>query len=271
MVTTSETIAAMYSPPVDPPKSDPAPEPKEAAKAEAEHKPEKNRFQERISELVDKRKEAEAKAEAAERKAGDLEARLKALEARPEPVKQENAKPVRSTYTDDEKYIEDLAEWKANETLAKREKEANEARAKATQTQVVETWQSRMQVAMAEIEDYAEVVGKSETVLPGHLHQAIIESEAGPHLAYYFAKHPDEAKRYAAMTPTTGLRQLGKLEDKLMEPEPAPAKKPTPAAVEISKAPPPITTVRDSTPITSSTGSPNFDEYRRRRLAEKQR
>lgn len=271
-VVTSETIAAMYSTP-DQAKTDATQveaKPEDAKKAEEakpnEDKPQdgkKNSFQERITELVAKRKEAEAKAEAAERQRQDLEERLKRLEAQPEPAKAE-PKPARAQFTSDDEYIEALTEWKADQAIAKREQEQAEARQKSAQEELASSWAKRQKAAMKEIEDYAEVIGKSEVSLPGHLHQAILESDIGPHLAYYFAKHPDEAKRFAGMTPTSALRNLGKLEDQLADVQDVEPRKPS---VEISKAPAPIKPVKEVAP--ASPGSPkSFEEYRAKREAE---
>jgi hypothetical protein len=274
-VETSETIAAMYSAP-DPAKKDAPSEPeaKEEAKADPEtkapeakpHDGKKNSFQERISELNAKRKEAEAKAEAAERARGELEERLKRLEAQPAPTKEE-PKPVKSAFSNDDDYIDALTSWKADQAIAKREREQAEARAKEAQESVATAWAKRQKLAMAEIDDYSDVIGKSEVVLPGHIHQSILESEVGPQLAYYFAKHPEEAKRFASMTPTSALRQLGKLEDQLADVEEVQTKKP---AVEVSKAPAPIKPVKDSGPIVAGSAK-SFEEYRAKRQAESRR
>lgn len=262
-VTTSESIAAMYATPAT---EEPA---KEEAQAEA--RPEssdskergKNRFQERISELVEKRRAAETEAERVKRENAELRANLEALNARAEQLKDE-PKPSRSHYANEDDYIDALADWKAQAALAKREQEHAEARLKAHQEQLTETWKRNQEKAKAEIDDYADVIAKSEIMLPGHIHQAIFESEVGPHLAYYFAKHPDEVKRFASMSATTALRQLGKLEDKLLDDEPD--EKPAPT-IEKSKAPPPITPVRDGRALDPGPAK-SFDEYRARRRAE---
>lgn len=262
-VETSETIAAMYSgtpPKVEAPKDE---QPPKDENGNGGQEGKKNRFQERISELVEKRREAESKAERAEREMQEMRARLEALQAQPEPAKQE-PKPTRDAFSTEDDYIEALTEWKAGQAIAKREQETREAQARRHQEELAAQWKRNQEKAKAEIDDYAEVVGKSEVVLPGHLHQAIIESEIGPHLAYYFAKHPDEAKRFAAMSATTALRQLGKLEDRMME---EPDKKPEPV-IEKSKAPPPVTPVKDGRALDPGPAK-SFEEYKARRLAER--
>jgi hypothetical protein len=274
---TSETIAAMYSTP-DPAKQGDSQESVGTA-AKAADKPEeggkdgkRNRVQERISELVHKRREAEAKAEAAERSKTELEARLKALEVRAAPG-DVAPRPERNAFADDEQFIEALSEWKADAAIRKREKQQEQAQAQAAQTALERKWAERQERVRAEVDDYAEVISASKVNLPTHMHQAILESDQGPYLAYYFAKHPEEAKRFEAMTPTTALRQLGKLEDALEaddEPVPTPVARKTSPAVEISKAPPPIRQVRETASAIPGPAK-NFEDYRAQRLAQRRR
>jgi hypothetical protein len=272
-VVTSETIAAMYSgapPTAEPPKDEPKDAPKDEIhgdgdKGEKRKKP----ISERMSELVSQRKAAETEAQQAKRESAELRARLEAMSAQAAPVKEE-PRPDRSKFANDEEYIEAVAEWKADQRLAKREREQAEAKAKAEREQLATNWQKAQERAKAEIDDYEAVIKASDVQLPGHLHQAILESDVGPHLAYYFAKHPDEAKRFADMSATTALRQLGKLEDRLADDsddEPAPKASPTPA-VEKSKAPAPITPVKDGRAVDPGPAN-SFDEYRARRRAER--
>lgn len=276
-VVTSETIAAMYSgapPTAEPPKDEPKDESKDETHGDGDkgEKRAKKPISERMSELVSQRKAAETEAQQAKREAAELRARLEAMSAQAAPVKEE-PRPDRSKFANDEEYIEAVAEWKADQRLAKREQEQAEARAKAEREQLVKGWQTAQQRARAEIDDYDEVIKASDVNLPGHLHQAILESDVGPHLAYYFAKHPDEAKRYNAMSPTKALRELGRLEDRLAEDadDDQPATKPSPKAeIETSKAPPPTARVKDARAVDPGPAK-SFEEYRARRHAEMKR
>jgi small-conductance mechanosensitive channel len=274
-VVTSETIAAMYSgapPKAEPPKEEPegdAPGAQPGADGDKGEKRAKKPISERMSELANKRREAETRAQQAEREAAELRAKLDAMSARAEPVKEE-PRPDRTKFANDEEYIEAVAEWKADQRLAKRERDQAEAQAKAEREQLVNRWKAAQERAKAEIEDYETVIKASDVQLPGHLHQAILESDIGPHLAYYFAKHPDEAKRFAGMSATTALRQLGKLEDRLAEDadDEPPRKAASSPAVETSKAPAPVTPVKDGRAVDPGPAG-SFDEYRARRRAEK--
>jgi hypothetical protein len=262
----------------EPPKEAPKDEPKPAAEGETGNdgdsgeKRKKKPISERMSELVNQRKAAESDAQQAKRERDELRARLEAATARAEPVKEE-PRPDRTKFASDEDYIEAVAEWKADQRLAKREREQAEAQAKTERDQLVKNWQKAQERARVEIEDYDEVIKASDVNLPGHLHQAILESDIGPHLAYYFASHPDEAKRYSAMTATRSLRELGKLEDRLADDAddaPAPQKAAPTPAVEKSKAPAPTTPVKDGRSVDPGPAK-SYDEYRTRRQAEKKR
>lgn len=273
VLVTSETIAAMYAPQAK--EAEPEDKSKEESKADTgsdgQQEGKKNRFQERISELVDKRRAAESEAESAKREASELRAKLESLAVRAEPVKEE-ARPARNQFTDEDEYTDAVAEWKATQVLAKREREHVEAQMQRQQDELANNWKRNQEKAKAEIDDYAEVLGKSDIMLPGHIHQALLESDVGPHLAYYFASNPDEAKRFAAMSPTSALRQLGKLEDRLLEDEAPAPKTETKAkpAPEVSKAPAPVVPIKDGRALDPGPAK-SFDEYRTRRAAEKKR
>jgi hypothetical protein len=275
-VVTSETIAAMYSgapPTAEPPKDEPkAGEPGEVhGDGDKGEKRAKKPFSERLSEVISQRKAAETEAQQAKREAAELRARLEAMTAQAAPVKEE-PRPSRDKFASDEEYIEAVAEWTADKRLAKREQEQAEARAAAEREQLVKGWQKAQQRARAEIDDYDKVIEASDVKLPGHIHQAILESDIGPHLAYYFAKHPDEAARYKAMSATKALRELGRLEDRLAEDtDDTPVPKPSPKIeVEKSKAPAPITPVKDGRAVNLGPAQ-SFEEYRARRRAEMKR
>lgn len=262
---TSETIAEMYAP-----AGKIEAEPEVKIEPKAEEKPPKNRVQERIGELITKRDAESKRADAEKVRADALETQireLKAAQAQPEAIK-ETGRPQRGTFANEEEFEDALGSWHAERILAKREREQHEARQKASEAELVETWQQRVTRAIEEIPDYADTIRKSEVILPGHIHRAILESESGPALAYYFAKHPSEAKRYSDMTPTAALRGIGKLEDKLTAEEDEitiPVKK---AVVEVSRAPVPINPVRDAGGIADQRPK-DFESYRAKREAER--
>jgi len=265
-VSTQETVLAKLNPSEAASKPPESKDPAEQVK-DGESKPKKSPH-ERIQELANKRREAEAKADAAERKAAELEARVLSLQANAQPIA-ESAKPMRSQYATDDDYIEALSDYKAKQAIREREEQQAKARADAEQAEVAEAWSKRQEAAMKRLPDYADVIGKSEVNIPAHIHQALLESEQGPDIAYYLASYPDEAKRIVQMKPLAAIKRIAALERDLMELEAEPEDKPTPKVVEKSKAPPPIETIKSAP--SSGGSSSSFEEYKRRREAEKRK
>lgn len=243
----------------------------ETNKDEGNQKPKKTP-NERFQELANKRREAEAEADAAKREAAELRAKVQALEAGAKPM-EAAVKPLRSQYASDDDYIEALTDWKTRETLAKREQEQAQARADAEQAEVADQWSKRQEKVMKTLPDYAEVIGKSEVGIPAHVHQAILESDQGPQIAYFLALHPDEAKRIAQMKPLAAVKRIASLERDLSDidaEDDKPAKesaKETPKPQK-SKAPEPIETIKSAS-ASSGASSSDYEEYKRRRQAEK--
>jgi hypothetical protein len=270
-VQTQDSVLASLTPQKaasEPTEAEKAPE--EASKKEVE-KP-KQTASERIQELAAKRKEAEAKADAERRRADELEARLAAMSANAKPLEAQ-AKPLRSQFATDDDYIEALSDWKAKEAIAEREKQQAQARAEAEAAETAAAWSKRQEAAMKRLTDYADVIGKSEVNVPEVVHQAILESEQGPEIAYFLALHPAEAKRIAQMKPIAAVKRIAALERDLADldrddaPTSTEAKAPD---VQKSKAPPPIEPVRSSA-SSSSSSTNDFESYKRKREAEKRK
>ena len=247
----------------------------EAAKASQDLKPDdkpgegdqkpKKTAQDRIMDLVNKNRDTSAKAVEAEDRAQRLEAELTVLRAQAKPMEATD-KPSRSQFVSDDDYIEALTDWKADSAVAKREQQQREAQMMAEQADVASQWDKRQQTAIESIKDYAEVIGASDIHIPTYVHQAMLESEQGPEIAYYLALHPEEAKRIAAMKPLAAIRRITDLERDLagLDIDAAP-KKPVSESPKKSRAPEPITPVRG---IAAANTGPTTDyaEYRRRRL-----
>lgn len=233
---------------------------------EGEHPKGKKSPQERIREAIDRRNKAEREASEARREAAELRARMEAMEARATPM-QEPEKPDRAKFPDDEQYIEALADWKARKAIAAREREQVQARMNAEAQEIASNWSKRQEQAIKEIPDYAEVLGAADIQIANHVQQAIVESEIGPQLAYYLALNPDEVKRLNAMRPVAALRHMVELEKELREDTPEATPKEEPAKPPKSKAPEPISPVKEA-PAANPGKAESFEEYRRRRKAQ---
>lgn len=201
-----------------------------------EARPKKGKIAERISELSARARAAEERASAAERERD-------ALKAKTEPKPEPDGKPKPKDYTDTDKYIEDLAEWKVNARLAARDKEAAEKAQKDAQEKAVKEWQKRVGEVKKELPDYADVLASADDLsVSDEVRDAIIESEVGPRVLYHLAQNPDLVEALNEMSKSAALRTIGKLESKF---EKAPeAEKPKMKAVKV--APEPITPVKNT-------------------------
>lgn len=242
----------------EPPKAAPT---EEVAKLEAEEaKPEtpparKQAIRERLSELTEQKKTAQAetakereRAEKAERELADLRAKQVVAP----PAAEEPKAPNRADFATDEAYEDARIDYRADQRLVARDKANAEAQAKAQGERVVATYNERLAVVKAEIPDYeARIAPVAELRIPPYIADSIYESEVGPRLPLYFGDHPEEAKRIIALPPLAALREIGKIEAMLEDTKPAkpaaaPAKPAVQPAVAVSQAPPPISPLKPS-------------------------
>lgn len=263
-VTTLDDLLTKAAP-VDPPKADPEPKGEDADKAKDEPKPKKG-FNERIAEVIAQRKVAEEEAARAKRETEELRAKLESLSVKAEPT-EPGDKPQRTKFASDDEYIEALADWKAKQAIAAREKAQAEAQARAEFETIERAWNKQCEAAKAELDDFEEAIGAAEVTISDVLVTALKESEYGAKLLYFLAKHPDELRQMNRLRPIAAVKHLAKLEAELMSPGETTDK---PKPVERSKAPEPISPVKQ-TPDTGRRANESFEEYRARRQAERKK
>lgn len=154
----------------------------------------------------------------------------------------DDLEPQIDKYTDYNKYSRDLVRWEVRQ--AQREAAAADQRRQAEQAErgKVETWQTRLTSAAAELPDFDAVAFKPTLSVTRVMGDAIMDSELGPQLLYHLGSHPEEAARISKLAPVSQIRELGKLEASLAKPEASAAAtdEETPQTSAISKAPAPI-------------------------------
>jgi hypothetical protein len=194
---------------------------------EKQPKPGKNSFERKMDRLYKTAAEQKARADF-------LERQLEELKPKPE-VKPDGLRIEDFDY-DVEKYAE--AKAKAAESAAiKRYQEEGQAKTQKQQMQqLTETWESGVSKSESKYDDFHDVVGDLKPGSPVII--AIMQAENGPDIAYYLGKNIQEAQRIAKLDPITAVREIGRLEAKLLA-EPVKAKEP-------SKAPSPIEPVTGS-------------------------
>lgn len=215
--------------------------------------------QKRIDRAVRQKYEAEARA-------NELERRLQQLEQQPKQPAQTRSEgePRIEQFENIEDYVSAKAAYVADQriqhTLTARERAMAEANAQAAQHKSEENWNKRVQLATAEMPDFADVVSSSDIIFnePAVL-QAIQESDIGPRIAYYLASNPDEADDIAQLRGSAAIRAIGRIEAKLEMSKANTTKAPTPIEPTGTKA----RAVKSPNEMTDS----EFAAWRKRHIA----
>jgi hypothetical protein len=205
-----------------------------------EEKKQNPKLEKRFSELTRQRKEAEAKVK-------ELEERLAAKESirEPQSAPESNRKPTPDDFKDAFEYAEALADWSAEQALARREKEVKQKEVEAKRETVIQTWQQKLEATKAELPDYEVMVASSDVKVNDTVRDAILESDVGPRILYELASDDELAEKLTGLTTAGALKLIGKLEAQFEKTEePVKAEKKTVAAK--SKAPEPIRPLRST-------------------------
>jgi hypothetical protein len=195
---------------------------------------------------------------AAEKRAEDLEQKLKALQ--PGDKSKGDGAPKPEDFKTNAEYIDAMVEYK----FLKKERDEAQKRYDESQAKLQAEFIDRLNVARKELPDFDEVVGDADIDVVPHIASYIAESELGPKLGYHFAKHPDELTRIQKLSPIRAIAELGKLESRLETPEPKADAKVEAKEPKLSKAPSPIAPVDTSskTVVTKDPAKMTFQELR---------
>jgi hypothetical protein len=230
---------------------------------ETEEKKQNPKLEKRFSELTRQRKEAEAKVK-------ELEERLAARESIQEPqtAPEGNRKPTPDDFKDAFEYAEALADWSAEQALARREQEVRQKEVEAKRATVIQTWQEKLDATKAEIPDYEVMVASSSVSVNDTVRDAIVESDVGPRILYELASNDELAEKLGSMTTASALKLIGKLEAQFEKTEePAKAEKKTVAAK--SNAPEPIRPLRSTGGVAEVSLDGNDIPYQQWKAARK--
>ena len=261
----SPTAATVEETPVEPAAEKGQSEPRLAedeATGTEEKKP-NPKLEKRFSELTRQRKEAEAKIK-------ELEGQLAAKESfrAPNQESEGSQKPTPDDYQDAFKYAEALAEWSAEQALAKREKEVKQKEVEAKRETVIQTWQQKLESTKAELPDYEEMVASSNVSVNDTVRDAIIESDVGPRILYELASDDEMAEKLSTMTTAGALKLIGRLEAKFEKTE-APAKAERKTVAAKSNAPEPIRPLRSTGGVAEVSLDGNDIPYQQWKAARK--
>ena len=245
-------------------------QPETEAKERKRNRSVERRFQNLRNKLNDK-----------DREIGRLQGRLEAMEEQmagsraqePKPP----AKPQRDDFDTEDAYIDAMIDYRLNDSveprveraLSQRDTASREQSQKAHVDSLQEAYLERLADAQGRYDDYDEVVQGSDIEVSGEMQMALLESEMGPDLVYYFASNPKEAQRVNRLSPASMGRELAKIEQKLEggNKEPDDAQPPTGR----ESAPRPIEPVRgtNGVAVESTRAQKDYRTYRQKRMAGK--
>lgn len=250
--------------------------------------------QKRIDKAVKAQREAERRAEEAERKLQATQAPQPAKETVAQPETSELKPPVKPNINDpkyagtdgwdkhkadEDKYIEELIDYKSKAAVAEDRKQRAEEATKAKQAEVekarVQQWNESDEAAKAAHDDYEDtfksfaedVVAGKRKAFGNELLGALIESDAKAELAYHLIKNPDDFELLQS-TPSHRLGYvLGKIEAKLnLKAEPKPVPEPKKEAKALPK--PPEAVKGNATAGSGPSEEDSAEEWARKRNAQ---
>lgn len=129
-----------------------------------------------------------------------------------------------------EKYSDDKHAFKAAQQAQKAAKEQRESEYR----KVIGAHEDREDAARERYDDYEQVVRNPKLRITNPMADAMFHADNGPDIAYHLGKNPKEAERIAELSPVAQVKEIGKLEAKLLA---------EPPAKKASAAPPPISPV----------------------------
>jgi len=132
-------------------------------------------------------------------------------------------------------FNKDLIAWELKRKEILDENKAKKAEAQKASMTKVEKYKSQVAEAREVHKDFDEALNDYDGPTSPELHAAILDSDQGAEVAYYLAKHPEEAERMRGMNTGDLYRFIGKIEARIES-----GKVKEAPAVKTTKAPPPI-------------------------------
>lgn len=146
--------------------------------------------------------------------------------------------PPAEQFESTEAYADALATQKAEQLLAQRE-------AQKQQAELLEAYHDREEQAREKYDDFEQVAYNPKLPITQVMAETIRASDVGPDVAYYLGANPQEAARISKLSPFLQAKEIGKIEVKLTD---------SPPTRKTSSAPAPIK------PVTArASGNPAYD------------
>lgn len=200
----------------------------------------RDKLQKRFDDLTKAREDAKRALVDEQKRRESLEAEIASLRS----GKEKTGRPNPNDFENAFEYAEALSEWKIDKIFQEKESKREVKKFEESQNKAFDTFQSKMELAKTEIDDYDEVVNNSSLSVSNIVRDAIVESDIGPELIYHLAKNPGIVKDINEASTTKALKMIGKLEVKLAKEETKEVK-----AVEkkVTSAPKPISPIKSKT------------------------
>ena len=148
------------------------------------------------------------------------------------------AVPPADQFESPEAYAEALAVKKAEELLAERDRQRQQA-------QALNQYHELEEKARDKYDDFEQVAYNPSLKITSVMAETIQNSDVGPDIAYYLGANAKEADRISQLSPFLQAKEIGRIEAKLAS---------DPPVKRTTSAPPPIT------PVTSrASGNPTYD------------
>jgi hypothetical protein len=181
-----------------------------------------------------------------------------------------DARPDPKDFDDYDDYNEALTDWKVDQKLAKRDEdrqtEAKKSEFKKSQESKIERYTKGIDAAKEIYDDFDEVIEEYDGPLTIGMQQALVDSDIGPQVAYYLAKHPKEAEKIGAMRSIIEINKaIGKIEAKLEAQNDQDDKAADDEKPKVSKSPPPINPVKGSSKNKKDPDDLSYEEYMQER------
>jgi hypothetical protein len=169
-----------------------------------------SKIQKRINEITKARREAER-----ERDFWRMQAQQKAQEA---PSAVQLQKPTLDQFDyDQEAYLEALADWKVQTTIAKTMADHEKAQSSQANQQSDREFAMREYEVEGEFPDYRQKVYANDVPITDTMAQAIRTDENGARVAYFLATYKDIAYRVANLSPREQFLAIGEISEKISQ------------------------------------------------------
>jgi hypothetical protein len=157
-----------------------------------------------------------------------------------------NARPTIEQYDNYDEYVEALTDWKVDQALSKSSTKNKEQEAVTTRKQKEAALEEKVLEAAEEDPDLLTIYQDTTFPLSPAMAEVVLESEASVELIRYLVGNRKESARIARLSPILAVKELGKIEDKILNPPKVETKK-------ISQAPEPLSTVKTKGKVSNPT------------------